>query len=83
MLEVRIPVREDLLLASGQSQQGLEREFRLLIAVKLFELGRVSIGQAAELAGMHKLSFMDELAQFKIPIINLDDDQLEDELRDD
>ena len=54
---------------------------RFLLAVKLFELSRLSLGKAAQLCGMHKVHFMDELGRMGIPVINLDDDQILDELR--
>jgi predicted HTH domain antitoxin len=53
---------------------------RLLLAVKLFELRRLSGGKAAEVAGMSMVEFLDELARFGVPTIHLEDDQLEDEL---
>ena len=71
-------------VASGEratTGRDLEREFRFLLAVKLFEIGRVTLGQAAEVAGMSKLRFMDALGELKVPVINLDPDQVADELR--
>jgi predicted HTH domain antitoxin len=76
-----IPYNDDLLLRFGKSPDDLELEFRLLLAVKLFEIGRVTLGQAAEVAGMPKLRFMDALGELKVPVINLDPDQVADELR--
>jgi predicted HTH domain antitoxin len=77
-----IPYSNDLLVATGLSVEALEREFKFLLAVKLFELRRLSLGKAAELAGLSKLRFMDELGLLQVPVINLADDQIEDELRD-
>jgi predicted HTH domain antitoxin len=77
-----IPLFEDLQLTSGRSASELERELRLLLAVKLFELKRVSIGQAAEIAGLGKLAFMDELGRMGVPVINFDEEQLEGEFKD-
>ena len=76
-----IPYNDDLLLRSGKNPDELEREFRFLLAVKLFEMGRVTLGQGAEIAGMAKLRFMDALGDLHIPVINLDADQVADELR--
>lgn len=77
---LEVPYSNDLLVASGQGRQELERELRFLLAVKLFELGRLSLGKAGEIAGMSKLLFMDELGRREIPVINLSEDQLADEL---
>ena len=80
MKALTIPYSDDLLITTGQSPETLEQELRFLLAVKLFELRRLSLGRAAELCGMSKIRFMDELGRLKIPVINLDDDQIQDEL---
>ena len=82
MHQLPIPHFEDLLLASGRSVEELERDLRLLLAVRLFELKRVSVGQAAEIAGLGKFAFVEELGRLGVPVINFDEDQLEAEFRD-
>ena len=47
-----IPYPEELLLSLKKSPTEFEDEARLLLAVKLYELGRVSTGTAAQLAAM-------------------------------
>lgn len=59
-----------------------ENEPFFWLAVKLFELGRISLGKAAEVAGMKKIAFMDELGRHGIPVLSLDPDQIEDEFGD-
>jgi predicted HTH domain antitoxin len=76
-----IPYSEDLLVATGKSKEALEQELRFLLAVKMFELRRLSLGKAAQLCGMQKLNFMDEMGRMGIPVINLDDDQIREELK--
>jgi predicted HTH domain antitoxin len=43
-------------------------EGRLMMALKFFELGRLSLGQAAEVAGYSKRAFIDVLGQYGIPV---------------
>jgi predicted HTH domain antitoxin len=52
-----------------------EAEARLLLAVKLFEAGRLSCGQAAEMAGFSKRAFMEVLGQQRIPVFNSPPDE--------
>ena len=59
-----IPYSDDLLLSLKKSPQEFEAEARLLLAVKLYELDRVSTGVAAKLAGVSRVVFMLELARF-------------------
>jgi len=80
-LSVEYP--DDLLITSGKSPQALEAELAFLLAVKLFELRRLSLGKAAAFCKMTKLKFMFELGRLQVPVINLDDDQVADELLDD
>jgi predicted HTH domain antitoxin len=83
MHSLSIPYADDLLVTSGKAPKELEEELRFLLAVKLFELHRLTLGKAAEFCGMAKLPFMYELGRLKVPVINLSDDQIADELRDD
>jgi predicted HTH domain antitoxin len=83
MPNLSLPYPDDLLITSGKSPQELESELLFLLAVKLFELRKLSLGKAANFCKMNKLQFMYELGRLKIPVINLDDDQIADELRDD
>ena len=80
MHTLTLPYSDDLLLTSGLA---LEAELRFLLAVKLFELHRLSIGKAAEFCDMGKVRFLFELGRLQVPAINLDDDQIADELSDD
>ena len=67
----------------GKTACGSKRRIAVFAAVKLFELHRMSIGKAAQFCGMGKLRFMFELGRLRVPVMNLDDDQIADELRDD
>ena len=40
----------------------------MMMALKFFELGRLSLGQAAEVAGYSKRAFIDVLGQYGIPV---------------
>lgn len=59
-----IPYPEDLLLSLKESPEEFETEARLLLAIKLYELGKVSTGRAAELAGMSRVQFIFALDRF-------------------
>jgi predicted HTH domain antitoxin len=45
-------------------------EARLLLAAKLYEKGKLTLGQAAEIVGLSKRSFMEILADFDVSPIN-------------
>ncbi len=58
-----------------------EYEARLLLAIELYREGRLTLKQAAELAGLCVEDFMREISRRKVSIINLDEEELEEELR--
>ncbi len=53
---VTIPYSEELLLAFRQEPETFEREARLFLAVKLYELGKSSTGMVAQLAGVTRVA---------------------------
>lgn len=55
-------------------------EAQLLLAVKLFETGKLSIGQAAKLAGYSKRTFIELLSKMGVPVINYPAEDLEREI---
>lgn len=81
MAELTIQYPDDLRVASGKPRKAVEDELRVVLAMKLFELGQFSLGKAAELAGMGKVRFMDELGRLRIPVIDLDDVGTQEEMR--
>ena len=46
------------------------KDLSMLIATKLYEQGKLSLGQAADLAGLTKRVFIELLAKYDISIFN-------------
>ena len=63
--QIIIEVPEKVLLAEKTDEASF-RELRILAAVKLYELGRLSSGRAAELAAMPRVEFLLELGRYKV-----------------
>lgn len=59
-----IPYSDDLLLSLKKSPEEFEAEARLLLAIKLYEMGRVSTGIGAQLADVSRVAFLFELSRF-------------------
>lgn len=58
-----------------------EREARLAMAVKLFEMKRLSSGQAALLAGIGRTTFLMQLSEQGVAMIDLPAEELADDVR--
>ena len=72
-------VRKGLLL--GLEPEEFEREARFLLALKFFELRRISAGKAAEMSGMQKPEFLLKASQLNVAVVDPDQDQLEAEFK--
>lgn len=64
--QIVIQVPEKVLLAEKTDEVSFARELRMLAAVKLYELGRLSSGRAAELAGLSRVEFLLSLGRYKV-----------------
>ena len=61
-----VDVPEKVLLAEKMDVRAFAQELRMLAAVKLYELGRLSSGRAAELAGMPRVEFLLTLERYRV-----------------
>ncbi|RZK21853.1 MAG: UPF0175 family protein [Hymenobacter sp.] len=52
------------------------KEATMLLATRLYEQGRLSMGQAAELAGYSKRTFMELLADYGVAVFELTEAEL-------
>ncbi len=63
---ITLNIPQSILLAEKMDSQTFAQELRMLAAVKLYELGRLSSGRAAELAGMPRVEFLLTLTRYKV-----------------
>ena len=64
--QIVVDIAEEVLLAEKTNEAGLGREMKMLAAVKLYELGRLTSGRAAELAGVPHVEFLMPLGHYKV-----------------
>ena len=80
MCEIRLSIPDDSLqtLAANPEQAG--DELRMLAAVKLYELNRLSSGAAARLAGVPKPVFLQRLGNYGVATFRQTPEELQEEL---
>ncbi len=74
-------VSQDLLASLKIGIRDLYQSMRLVTAIAYFQEKKLSLGKAAELAGLNRLVFMDMLAQRGLVIFDYDESVAESELR--
>jgi len=67
-----IDIPSDVFIAANETVQEMSYSIKLMLAVRLYENKKITIGKATQLAGMHKIEFENFLATNKIPISNLE-----------
>lgn len=75
-MQIIVEVPNSYLDAMHQSPDDFAQEAKLAMAAKLFEMKRLSSGMAARLIGMDRVAFLAELHRHGVPMIDLDDDDL-------
>ena len=75
-----IDYSDEILLALGCSPKQFNEEVKLLAAIKLYELGRLSSGAAAKLAGIPKPLFLMKLADYGVDTFQLTEEDLQQDL---
>ncbi len=80
MHELTVPIPDEVLAALNLSSGDAAHEVRMAAAVKLYELGRLSSGAAAALAGIARAVFLSKLADYGVDTFRLTEEELQEDL---
>ena len=81
MATISFELPDDPALSMHVALADIERERRLAAAVKLYEVGRLSSGAAARLAGIPRVAFLAKLSDYGVSTFDLTEQELLDDVR--
>lgn len=80
MSTMTIDCGPELAVALGRRESELDKELRMASALKLFELGRISSGLAARLAGISRVEFLLTCGQYGVPVFQQNETELKNDM---
>lgn len=63
---IQLELPDEPLFSLKRTATEFAQDLKLLAAVKLFELGRLSSGRAAQLAGLSRVAFLLKLKEYRV-----------------
>lgn len=79
-VEISLHIPEESLISLKEQPQSFAREMQMLAAVKLYELGKLSSGRAAQLAGVTRVEFLLALGRYHVSPFALDAETLAEDI---
>lgn len=80
MTELAVRIPDNLLGSLRKAPHEMAREMQIASAIHWYGQGLISMGRAAEAAGMDRPQFLAELARRKVDVFVVDEEDLEREL---
>ncbi len=81
MTQVEVPVSDSLFAALRKAPHELANEIRIAAAIHWYQQGAITMGRAAEAAGMDRPQFLAELARRRVDVFVVDEEDFALELR--
>ncbi len=63
---LQIEYSSEILLSLKEEKRFFEEEAKFFLALKLYELGKLSSGKAAKLAGIKRVEFLMKLGEYEV-----------------
>lgn len=76
MSQFVVEIPDDALAALNLPRDAVQGEIRMAAAVKLYEIGKLSSGAAAHLAGVPRTVFLARLSEFDVDTFRLSVEEL-------
>jgi len=63
---ITVECPDEVLLSLKEQPAEAAKEFRIAAAMKLFELGKLTSGRAAQLAGLSRVEFLETAGRYRV-----------------
>jgi predicted HTH domain antitoxin len=80
MSAVQLDIPEETLISLKTDAESFAQDLKLLGAIKLFELGKLSSGRAAQLAGTSRVEFLLMLDRYGVSPFQLTEEELQQDI---
>ena len=80
MERIILEIPEEVLISLKETPLELSRDIRMLAAVKFYQMGKLSSGRAAQLAGVSRISFLQALSLYGVSIFDLTPEELKQDI---
>lgn len=77
MTTIQLEVPEEVLIGLKETPETWPTQLKILAAVKLFELGKLSSSRGAQLAGISRVEFLMLLGDYQVSPFSLTIEELE------
>ncbi|MFE4106088.1 UPF0175 family protein [Almyronema epifaneia] len=81
MSTIQVEIPDEVLISLKETAETMPEELCLMAAIKLFELGKLSSGRAAQLAGISRVTFLMKIGRYQVSPFALTAEQLADDVR--
>jgi len=81
VLKMTIDYPDTIPDALHETRVEFERNAKIAMFAKLYEMKKISSGMAASILGMERVSFLLLLHQFNVAVVDLSEDELLDDIR--
>jgi len=81
-MNITINLPDSVFSALRKAPPEFVQEMRVAAAAKWYELGEVSEGKAAEIAGLSRSDFLQALARYQVSVLQYSAEELAEEMQD-